>query len=144
MADVGTAKTLALVGGILSVVFGVVYFLWGIALAAMFYNTYNNYYYSSNYWTGIWILLGLPWVIYGIISLIFGILTLAVARKRLFEASTLKTGAIMCFIFGGISAAAIGGALTIVGGILAILAWNDEQRKAGEAQPSVPPPPPPA
>jgi len=75
--------------------------------------------------------LGLPWLIYGILSLIFGALTLTVARKYLFDTSTLKTGAIMCFVFGGISAGAIGGILTIVAGILAIIAWN-EQRRAAE------------
>jgi vacuolar-type H+-ATPase subunit I/STV1 len=135
MTEVETAKTLSLVGAILSIVFGIVYFLWGIAQVAIFYNTYNGYWYGSSYW----ILLGLSFVIYGIISLIFGILTLAVARKCLFDASTLKSGAIMCFIFGGISAAAIGGILTIIAGILAIIAW-DEQRKAAEAPPRTPPP----
>lgn len=141
MTNVEIAKTLSLVGAVFSMVFGIIYLLWGIVQAAIFHSTYYNYWYRSSYWIGIWILLGLPWIIYGIISLIFGILTLAVARKRLFDASTLKTGAIMCFIFGGISAGAIGGILTIVAAILAILAW-DEQKKATEVPPSPPPPPP--
>jgi vacuolar-type H+-ATPase subunit I/STV1 len=133
MINVETAKTLSLVGAILSIVFGAVYILFGMTQVAIFYNTYNGYWYGSSYWT----LLGLSFVIYGIISLILGILTLAVARKCLVDASTLKTGAIMCFIFGGISVAAIGGILTIVAGVLAIIAW-DEERKAAEASPKPP------
>jgi hypothetical protein len=140
MTNVETAKTLSLVGAILSTVLGVVYFLWGMTQVAIFYNVYNGYLYGSSYW--IWV-LGLSFMIYGIISLIFGILTLAVARKRLFDVSTLKTGAIMCFIFGGISAGAVGGILTIIAGILAIIAW-DEQRKAAETPPRPPPPPVPS
>jgi hypothetical protein len=137
MTNIETAKTLSLFGAILSVVVGAIYLLLGMAEAAIFRSTYYDYWAGPSYWIGLWILWGLPWMIYGIFSLIFGILTLAVARKRLFDASTLKTGAIMCFIFGGISAGAIGGILTIVAGILAIIAW-DEQRKAAETPSSAP------
>lgn len=44
------------------------------------------------------------------------------------RASEFRTGAIMCFIFGGISAGAIGGTITIVAGILATLAWYDQTK----------------
>jgi vacuolar-type H+-ATPase subunit I/STV1 len=138
VTNVETAKTLSFIGAILSMVFGVIYLLWGIALVAII----NNTYYNINYLGWAYVVgLGLPWMIYGTISLIFGILTLTVARKNLVDASTLKSGAIMCFIFGGISAGAIGGIVTIVAGILSIMAW-DEQRKAAEAPPPPPPNPP--
>jgi len=126
MGHADTAKTLTLVGAILSMVLGIIYLVWGIVQIATFPS---------------WLkFLGVSWLIYGIISLIFGFLTLFLARKELLQGD-LKTGAIMCFIFGGITSAAIGGILTVVAGILAIIAWN-EQRSVAEAPP--PPPPPPA
>jgi len=127
MTNVDTANTLTLIGAILSMVLGTVYILWGIAQAIM--------------WVWIGGFLGFPWIIYGILSLIFGSLTLIIARKNLLEGD-LKTGAIMCFVFGGITVAAIGGILAIVAGVLAIIAWN-EQRRAAEVPPTAPPPPPP-
>jgi len=116
MGSVDTAKLLALIGGILSTVFGTIYLIWGIALAVI--------------WT---IFGGTGWIIYGILSIIFGALTLTIARDNLIEGE-LMTGAIMCFVFGGVSAGAIGGIITIVAGILAIIAWN-EQKKAVKVKP---------
>lgn len=78
-------------------------------------------------------------IVYGVLCLIFGPLTLFVARPQITEGEELKTGAIMCFIFGGISAGAIGGILTIVAGVLAIIA-SSEERKAVMAE--APPPKP--
>lgn len=132
MTSVETAKTLALVGAILSIVLGTIYILWGIVQVVTLYYSFWGY----GFWMGY---LGYPWIIYGILALIFGALTF-LARRNLFEGD-LKTGAVMCFVFGGISAAAIGGILTIVAGILSIIAWN-EQRRVAEAPPSPPPPPP--
>jgi vacuolar-type H+-ATPase subunit I/STV1 len=131
MTNVDTANTLTLIGAILSMVFGTIYVLWGIVQVIFLY--------SWGYWIGY---VGIPWIIYGILSLIFGSLTLIIARKSLLEGD-LKTGAIMCFIFGGITVAAIGGILAIVAGVLAIIAWN-EQRRAAEVPPTPPPPPPPS
>jgi len=125
--SVETANTLTFVGGILSMVFGTIYLLGGIVQATLEY--YN---------AGIF--LGFPWIIGGILALIFGMLTLFIARRSLLEGD-LKTGAILCFVFGGICAPAIGGILTVVAGILAIIAWN-EQRRVAEAPPSPPPLPP--
>lgn len=125
MGNVETAKLLSFIGGILSSVLGTIYLLIG----ALFI-----------WW---WAFGGISWIVNGIICLIFGPLTLFVARPYLTEGEDLKTGAIMCFIFGGISAGGIGGILTIVAGILAIIAWS-EQRKAvvAEAPPAAPPPKP--
>jgi len=120
MGNVETANTLTLVGAILSLVFGTIYLLAGVALAIL---------------GGIF--AGLPFMILGILSTIFGVLLLMIARKSLLSGD-LKTGAIYCFIFGGISSAAIGGILAIVAGILAMIAW-DQERKAAEAPPSPPP-----
>jgi len=117
MGSVDTAKLLALIGGILSTVFGTIYLIWGIALAVI--------------WT---IFGGTGWIIYGILSIIFGALTLTIARDNLIEGE-LRTGAIMCFVFGGVSVGAIGGIITIVAGILAIIAWS-EQKKEVKVKPS--------
>ena len=115
MGSADTAKLLALIGGILSAVFGIIYLIWGIVLAL---------------WT---IFAATPWIIYGVLSIIFGALTLTIARDSLIKGE-LRNGAIMCFIFGGISAGAIGGIIAIVAGILAILAWYD-QKKAVRVKP---------
>ena len=125
MGNVETASTLTLVGAILSLVFGTLYLLAGVALALIAYGG---------------IFAGLYLIVLGILSMIFGVLLLMIARKSLLSGE-LKTGAIYCFIFGGISSAAIGGILAIVAGILAIIAW-DQERKAAEAPPSPPPPAP--
>jgi hypothetical protein len=132
MGRVETANTLSLVGAILSTVIGTIYLLVGISVTVL--------YRGSNLF---WILFVFPLVIslmiIGILSLIFGTLTSFIARKKLLEGD-IKTAAIMCFVFGGITVPAIGGILTIAAGILAILAW-DEQRKTVGA-PSPPPPAP--
>jgi len=120
MGSVDTAKLLAFIGGILSAVFGTIYLIWGIVLAVV--------------WT---IFGGTGWVIYGILSIIFGALTLTIARDNLIEGE-LRTGAIMCFVFGGVSVGAIGGIITIVAGILAIIAWSDQRKEV-----KVKPPPKP-
>lgn len=129
MGNVETARLLSFIGGILSSVFGMVYLMLGI-LGALFI-----------WWWGIF--PGMGWITYGILCLIFGPLTLFVARPYITEGEDLKTGAIMCFIFGGISAGAIGGILTIVAGILAIIAWSDQRKVVvAEAPPAAPPPKP--
>jgi uncharacterized membrane protein HdeD (DUF308 family) len=127
VTGVETAKTLALVGAILSIIFGTIYLLLGIVQVLTLNYPFSGY-------------LGYSWIIYGILALIFGALTF-LARKNLFEGD-LRTGAILCFIFGGMSVAAIGGIVTIVAGILSIIAWY-EQRRLAEA-PHSPPPPSPA
>jgi len=135
MTNVDTANTLTLIGAILSMVLGTIYILWGIVQVITLY----SWVYGYSYWIGY---VGFPWIIYGILSLVFGSLTLIIARKNLLEGD-LKTGAIMCFVFGGITVAAIGGILAIVAGVLAIMTWND-QRRAAEVPPTPPPPPPPS
>jgi len=128
MGNVETAKLLSYIGGILSLVFGTIYLIWGIVQALIL-----------PWW---WFFAGMNWIIYGIICLIFGPLTLFMARPHLTEGEDLKTGAIMCFIFGGISSGAIGGILTIVAGILAIIAWNEQRKAAVPAAPAAAPPKP--
>lgn len=118
MGSADTAKLLAFIGGILSAVLGTIYLVvLGIVVPIL-------------WWT---IFAGIGWIIYGILSIIFGALTLTIARDNLIEGE-LRTGAILCFVFGGVSVLAIGGVITIVAGILAILAWND-QRKAVKVRP---------
>jgi len=124
MASIDTARLLAQIGGILSTVFGTIYIIWGIILAL------------------ISPILGAGPVIYGILSIIFGGLTLTIARDSLVEGEELRTGAIICFVFGGVSAVAIGGIVTIVAGVLAIIAWH-EGRKAVRVTPAPLPPPKP-
>jgi hypothetical protein len=130
MNRVETADTLTLIGAILSTILGPIYLLVGIFSAAYRGSILN------------WILFVFPWVVsmiaIGILSLISGILTFFTARKKLSNGD-LKIGGILCIIFGGISSPAIGGILTIVAGILALIAWN-EQRRTQVA--SSPPPSP--
>lgn len=121
MGSVDTAKLLAFIGGILSAVFGTIYLIGGIIFAVL-------------WWT---IFAAMPWIIYGILSIIFGALTLTIARDNLIEGD-LRTGAIMCFVFGGVSAGAIGGIVTIVAGILAIIAWSEQKKAVKVTPPSKP------
>ena len=127
-----TARLLSFIGGILSSIVGIIYLIWGVISLMLFG----------------WVSLALPLggvggIVYGILCLIFGVLTLSVARPYITEGEELKVGAIMCFIFGGISAGAIGGILTIVAGILAILAWSEERKAVVVETPSAAPPPKP-
>lgn len=120
MASVDTARLLALIGGILSTVFGTIYILWGIFLALV-----------------TTALLGVGPVIYGILSIIFGALTLTIAKNSLVEGD-FRTGGIMCIVFGGVSAGAIGGIVTIVAGVLGILAWHEETKAVKVMPPPTP------
>jgi hypothetical protein len=127
MSRLDTAKTLSFVGAILSLIFGVIYLLVGIASLAIL-----------SAWVGAYVFVWAPWLVLGIVEMIFGILTLIMARKKLMAGGEeLKMGAIFCMVFGCITIPAIGGILTLVAGILAIIEYG-EQKKT----PEVPPPPP--
>lgn len=124
MGKVETAERLSFIGGILASVLGTIYLILIV----------------HRIWR--WGMSGTRAIlVYAVLCLIFGSLTLFVARPYIKKGGDLIIGAIMCFIFGGISAGAIGGILTIVAGVLAILA-SSEQRKAVVAEAPPPPPPP--
>lgn len=120
MENFEIAQLLALIGGILSIIVGVGLLIWGSIVLF-------GYGYATGAGVG------------GILGVIFGFLTLFVARPRLgLGGEDLKTGGIMCIIFGVFSGGTVAGILTIVAGIIGLIAWNE-----GKTPRTAPPPPPP-
>ena len=126
MGKVKTARVLSFIGGIISSIVGTIYLIWAV-ISVIFQ---IDIIWVPFHWVSFGALSpGGGRIVSGVLGIIFGLLTLFVARPYITEGESLKTGAILCFIFGSISAGVIGGTLIIVAGILAIIAWSD-QRKA--------------
>lgn len=132
MGNVETAELLSRIGGIISVIVGISYVI--IGFGRIWFLPHIFMYFVP--------LISL--IIYGVVAILFGLITLFVVRPHITEGGDLKTAAIMCFIFGAISAGAIGGILTVVAGIILILAWTDVRKVDMALPPSTtytPPPP---